>query len=161
MGITFKRCEELWARRRGKDWKAVQRDCRITMDGDDFVITYHGWYDKKDGVAKGTPLLRINRDDIDADLPGSQSRTDSRAQRDGLDHPGRLRHRHRGGLAGLPSVDAQAGREHRRQLARQHPVVTHAPTGATQMEESWTRCPLGPGSSSWGAESSDARSPIT
>jgi len=67
MGITFKRCEELWAIRRGKDWKAVERDCRITMDGDDFVITYHGWYykyDKKDGVNKGTPLLRINRDDI-------------------------------------------------------------------------------------------------
>ena len=64
MGITFKRCEELWARRRGKDWKAVERDCRLTMDGDDFVITYHGWYDKKDGGNKGTPLLRINRDDI-------------------------------------------------------------------------------------------------
>lgn len=67
MGITFKRCEELWARRRGKDWKAVQRDCRLTMDGDDFVVKYHGWYAKHNtGVSQteGLPLLRINRDDI-------------------------------------------------------------------------------------------------
>lgn len=67
MGITFKRCEELWARRKGKDWKAVQRDCRLTMDGDDFVVKYHGWYAKRGtGVSQteGIPLLRINRDDI-------------------------------------------------------------------------------------------------
>jgi len=67
MGITFKRCEELWARRRGKDWKAVERDCRMTKDGDDFVVKYHGWYAGRDtGVSQdeGLPLLRITPDDI-------------------------------------------------------------------------------------------------
>jgi hypothetical protein len=67
MGITYERCELAWAKRRGKDWKAVQRDCRLTMDGDDFIIKYHGWYaGRGTGVSReeGLPLMRINRDDI-------------------------------------------------------------------------------------------------
>ena len=63
MAITYKRCEEAWTRRRGKTWKAVERDCRLTMDGDDFIVTYHGWYKKYESDS-GIPLLRINRDDI-------------------------------------------------------------------------------------------------
>lgn len=59
MAITYKRCEEAWARRRGKTWKAVQRDCRLTMDGDNFVVAYHGWY-----ANEGIPLLSITPDDI-------------------------------------------------------------------------------------------------
>lgn len=67
MSITYERCESAWAKRRGKDWKAVNRDCRITMDGDDFVVKYHGWYaGRGTGVSReeGLPLMRINRDDI-------------------------------------------------------------------------------------------------
>ena len=63
MAITYKRCEEAWTRRRGKTWKAVQRDCRLTMDGDDFIVTYNGWYKRYENDS-GIPLLRINRDDI-------------------------------------------------------------------------------------------------
>ena len=67
MGISYKRCEDVWQRRRGKDWKAVERDCRMTKDGDDFVVKYHGWYAGRDtGVSQdeGLPLLRITPDDI-------------------------------------------------------------------------------------------------
>lgn len=67
MGINYKRCEDVWQRRRGKDWKAVELDCRMTKDGDDFVIKYHGWYAGRDtGVSQqeGLPLLRITPDDI-------------------------------------------------------------------------------------------------
>lgn len=67
MGINYKRCEDVWQRRRSKDWKAVERDCRMTKDGDDFIIKYHGWYAGRDtGVSQdeGLPLLRITPDDI-------------------------------------------------------------------------------------------------
>lgn len=68
MGITYERCEKAWDRRRkGSNWKAVERDCKLTRDGDDFVVKYHGWYaGRGTGVSKteGLPLLRINRDDI-------------------------------------------------------------------------------------------------
>jgi len=67
MGISYKRCEDVWQRRRGKDWKAVERDCRMTKDGDDFIIKYHGWYaGLNTGVSRdeGLPLLRITPDDI-------------------------------------------------------------------------------------------------
>lgn len=67
MGINYKRCEDVWQRRRGKDWKAVERDCRMTKDGDDFVIKYHGWYAGRGtgvSVEEGLPLLRITPDDI-------------------------------------------------------------------------------------------------
>lgn len=67
MGITYVRCEELWARRRGKDWKAVERDCRLTRDGADFIVKYHGWYaGRGTGFSQdeGLPLLRINPEDI-------------------------------------------------------------------------------------------------
>lgn len=63
MAITYKRCEDAWARRRGKNWKAIQRDCRLTMDGDDFIVTYNGWY-KRFEDKSGIPLLRITRDNI-------------------------------------------------------------------------------------------------
>ena len=63
MAITYKRCEDVWARRRGKDWKAVNRDCRLTMDGDDFIVTYNGWYKRLEDKS-GIPLLRITRDNI-------------------------------------------------------------------------------------------------
>lgn len=65
--MTYKNCELLWAKRRGKDWKAVERDCRLTKDGDDFIIKYHGWYAGRGtgaSVEEGLPLLRINPDDI-------------------------------------------------------------------------------------------------
>ena len=67
MAISYKRCEDVWQRRRGKDWKTVERDCRMTKDGDDFVVKYHGWYAGRDtGVSQheGLPLLRITPDDI-------------------------------------------------------------------------------------------------
>jgi hypothetical protein len=67
MAINYKRCEEIWQRRRGKNWKAVERDCRMTKDGDDFIVKYHGWYAGRDtGVSQqeGLPLLRITPDDI-------------------------------------------------------------------------------------------------
>lgn len=67
MPLTYKRCEELWARRRGKDWKKVERDLYLRQQPDGtFHLTMKGWrYKPGEGYTKGEwPFCSVTKDDI-------------------------------------------------------------------------------------------------
>jgi len=59
MPATYKRLKEIFdKRRKGYTYKATNRDCRVTQDGDDFIVTYHGWYTRYNNNL-GIPLVRV------------------------------------------------------------------------------------------------------
>lgn len=67
MALTYKRCLEFWAKRRGKDWKKVERDLVMRQQPDGvFHLTMKGWrYKPGEGYTKGEwPFCSVTKDDI-------------------------------------------------------------------------------------------------
>jgi hypothetical protein len=57
---------EIWERRRGRDWKKVERDLYLRQQPDgSFHLTMKGWrYDGKDYTKGEWPFCTVNQDDI-------------------------------------------------------------------------------------------------
>ena len=66
MALTYKRCLELWDKRRGKDWKRVERDLKMRQQPDGvFHLTMNGY--RHDGTkwTKGDwPFCTVDQNDI-------------------------------------------------------------------------------------------------